>query len=82
MKNLETELKIASCLVHEHRHLLSERNRHRLLEAAGGTDLLQSLKELLACVDERCGGKAKGNSRLVRACDEARAQIEKWKVAA
>jgi hypothetical protein len=38
--------------------------------------LLASLTDLLARVDERCGGKAEGNTPLVMACDEARALIE------
>lgn len=43
--------------------------------ALAAPDLLTSLVELLACVDERCGGKAEGNSRLVMACDNARVSI-------
>jgi hypothetical protein len=41
------------------------------------SDLLAALKDLLAQVDARCGGRAEGNSELVRAADQARAVITK-----
>lgn len=40
-------------------------------------DLLTALKDLLAQVDARCGGRAEGNSDLVRAADAARSIISK-----
>jgi len=40
-------------------------------------EMLAALKGLLAQVDARCGGRAEGNSELVRAADAARAVIAK-----
>ena len=40
-------------------------------------DMLAALTELLAQVDQRCGGRIEGTSSLVTACNAARAAIAK-----
>jgi len=44
---------------------------------AASLELLVAAKELLLQVDRRCGGRAAGNSDLVRAADDMRAAITK-----
>lgn len=57
--------------------LMRDMRNERLLQTRLVRELLTALKNLLAQVDARCGGRAEGNSELVRAADAARSIISK-----